>query len=315
MHRLGIVVAACALLLSGIVFPSAQPFSSFPPGTFNSRAALNPAPGGGGFTGPIDINGTAFAFWSTRCGATAYTGNVVDIWDAATGSTTETLVTCSSGGTLNTGSPTALATTCAVSCNAKILYDQSGSAKCSGACNLTIATNSQRPIVTTSCQNSLMCLVFTGANSSCLQSANTSAGQAQTMTWSSVYNTVTNGGFIEVLTWSNQIAVGTNGANVHWVFAGLSANPTATDGSFHAAQDFFNGASSASYIDGSNNTGLNAFTQGIGTGAIFSLGGRGAACVSTQWPSGKFLEAGIWAGDKTTNNTTMNSSAHTAWAF
>src|SRR5260370_35744856 len=68
--------------------------------------------GGGAYSGPVDINGAAYALWSTRCQSTANTGNVADVWDAATGSTPNTLITCSAGGILNTNSPTALATTC-----------------------------------------------------------------------------------------------------------------------------------------------------------------------------------------------------------
>src|SRR6185312_8922435 len=102
---------------------------------------------GTGYTGPLDVIGSAKLIVSVRCASTSYTGNVMDVWDSATGSTTETLITCSSGGVLNTSSPSALATTCASGCNVKTWYDQSGQTNCSGstACNFTQATNANRP--------------------------------------------------------------------------------------------------------------------------------------------------------------------------
>jgi hypothetical protein len=54
------------------------------------------------YTGPLDVLSTnVWAAYSTRCAKSSYTGDVVDVWDAATGITTETLITCSSGGTQN----------------------------------------------------------------------------------------------------------------------------------------------------------------------------------------------------------------------
>jgi len=49
------------------------------------------------YVGPRDINGTAFAFWSTHCINKAYSGNVMDITDTATGTTTGTRLVCNNG--------------------------------------------------------------------------------------------------------------------------------------------------------------------------------------------------------------------------
>lgn len=91
-----------------------------------SPGQLKPA-AAASYTGPLDVAGytSAYAYWGLRCASTSYTGNVADIWDSATGSTTETLLTCSSGGVLNE-TINSLATTCAVSCKVKILYNQAG---------------------------------------------------------------------------------------------------------------------------------------------------------------------------------------------
>jgi hypothetical protein len=158
-----------------------------------SGGLMFPGPGmpaaSASYTGPIDINGAAFALWSTRCSSNSYTGNVADIWDSATGSTTETLLTCSVGGVLNQ-TIHSLATTCASGCKVKTLYDQSGASKCSAAvCDLVEAANATRPTVTTSCQNSKICLVFNG--SACMATANTVTTQAQPYTVSAVWTTTT----------------------------------------------------------------------------------------------------------------------------
>lgn len=149
--------------------------------------------GGGGFgggaaayTGPIDINGAAYAFWSTRCGAAAYSGNIVEVWDSATGSTTQTILGCDGAGNIVVKSGSALATTCASGCRVKTLYDQSGSSKCSGACDMAQATNANRPTFNTSLLSGKSGMVFSGTQ--CLQAPAISSAQAQPYTMSAVYN-------------------------------------------------------------------------------------------------------------------------------
>lgn len=78
-----------------------------------------------GYNGPGDIIPGATAFWGLRCYTNAYTGNVADIWDAATGNTTETILKCSRGGAI-TATINPLATTCAGGCGIAKLYDQTG---------------------------------------------------------------------------------------------------------------------------------------------------------------------------------------------
>jgi hypothetical protein len=51
----------------------------------------------------------------------------------------------------------------------------------------------------------------------------------------------------------------------------------------------------------------------IGTGAPLSFGdgASGAACAgTTDWGGGKWFECGLWANDKTANNTTINTNQH-----
>jgi hypothetical protein len=87
---------------------------------------------------------------------------VADIWDAATGSTTETQITCSLG-VLNKTTPNPIATTCASGCRVKSLYNQpSGSATTNIA---TQATNANRPTYTDNCANGHPCMACTASTS------------------------------------------------------------------------------------------------------------------------------------------------------
>lgn len=273
----------------------------------------------GAFAGALDINGSAFVFWSTRCGATAYTGNVVDIWDGATGNTTETLVTCSAGGTLNTGSPTALATTCTVSCRAKFVYDQSGANNCAGACDLTQATNANRPLVTISCLSGKMCLAFDGSVS-CMN-VTLAGAQAQAYTATTVFNRtggVTTLAAIFGNNSGNNLQLGGNSsANQVYAFSGSAVQTaTANDNASHAMQTLFNGASSSFYIDGSLTN--MAGSPGASSIAAANIGiGSQNTCGGNFW-TGNWFETGVWNGDKSANNSTMNSNQHSAtsgWNF
>src|SRR5262249_30281083 len=99
-------------------------------------------------------------FWGFRCIDASYSGNVADIWDSATGSTTETQLTCSAGGTVNeTVNP--LATTCASGCNVKQITDQVGT-NCGGPCNINQTTNANRFTLTQSFSGGRPCATSTG---------------------------------------------------------------------------------------------------------------------------------------------------------
>lgn len=300
-----------ALLLAGIVCITQQPTSAY----WQSRDSnynIAISGGGGGYTGPIDINGTAYAFWSTRCGATAYTGNVADVWDTATGVTLETLITCSSGGVINTGSPTALATTCAVSCSVKTLYDQSGSNKCTTACDLTV--NTAIPTLTISCQNGKLCYNFSDASTTCMSSPSVAATQAQPLTVSIVGNHTSSTGSGELLLLTSAGSTTTpqigfpSGTQI-FMFGNAQFNANMSTAAFHSTQALVNAASSSFSIDGSLTSGTSGATAAI-QAAPMNVGG---ACFSRT--NFTFLELGIWAADKTANTATMNSNQHTYWNF
>jgi hypothetical protein len=105
---------------------------------------------GGGSGAPYVFQGigdlglsSVTSYWGLRCYSTSYTGIVADIWDSATGSTTETQLTCSSGGVINQ-TVNILSVTCAAGCSVKTLYDQVANST-SAASNMTQATNANRP--------------------------------------------------------------------------------------------------------------------------------------------------------------------------
>jgi hypothetical protein len=209
-----------------------------------------------------------------------------------------------------------LATTCASGCKVKTLYDQSGASKCSAAaCDLVQATNATRPTVTTSCQNSKICIVFNGT--ACMATANTVTTQAQPYTVSAVWTTTTAAPNAVVWAAFNAVDVWTGGSggggNIIASNAGSDANVTATDNVQHAAQFLYNTTTSSTYLDGTANTGLNTNTGSI-SGGPMSIG-QFETCAGTFPWTGKWFEVGIWASNKTANNSTMNSNQHTYWNF
>jgi hypothetical protein len=270
------------------------------------------ASGGGGYTGPGDIVSGALAWHGLRCYSTSYTGNIADIWDAATGSTTETVLGCNAGGTIVVKSGSALATTCASGCNVKTLYDQSGGNNCSGACDITEATNSSRPTFTQNCIGSLPCLTFAAASLNALKSANSLSSQSQPYTISGVLERTAS--FTTQMSVygdasCNQIFF-TSTANTVGMFAQSSVvSATATDSANHAGQFVFNGASSSIDVDGTTTSSLNPGTSAIGGAQLW----MGAGCGGT---TGNIYEAGLWSGAFSSGQqTSMNTNQHSYWGF
>jgi hypothetical protein len=269
------------------------------------------------YAGPEDINGQPYAFWSTRCGSGSYTGNVANIWDAATGNTTETLLTCSAGGVVNqTINP--LSVTCSSGCNVKTLYDQSGSNSCGGSpCDVTQSTNANRPTLNTNCQDGKICVVFSHMGNTCLVSPNTTAVLNQPYSATDVEKSTDDFNYEEIWGWNlGYIADYTISGLEEFVSYSYPGGVTGTTwNELHANQMLASSTLSSWYVDGSANTGLNDGTGGVGTGAPLSIGGD-ANCTtdSSSW-SGDWFETGIWNGDQTANNAAMNSNQHSYWGF
>lgn len=296
------------------------PFTS-PSSTFTLRAVgCNGLTGGGvltsvytitSYTGPGDVTSGAKAWWGLRCYANAYSGDVADVWDSATGSTTETLITCSAGGILNqTVNP--LATTCASGCNVKTLYDQSGASFCNSgasACNLTQATNADRPTYTQNCIGSLPCMTFTtsqsleGATSWELTQTYTGYGAGERTGSTSSYNIITGDS-------TGDAELGfSNSANTAFIYSGsVATKSSVNDNTFHVLQARFSGSTSILQADSSQTTGLSAGSNNQDNEPCMGK-------CSSNGLAGNALEAGWWSGDQSANFSTMNSNVHTYWGF
>jgi hypothetical protein len=277
------------------------------------------AGGGGGYTGPGDLGiSTVIAWWGLRCYSTSYTGNVADIWDAATGSTTETLLTCSAGGTINQ-TINALSVTCAVACNVKTLYDQSGANNCTTGCDLTQATNANRPAYVQSCLSGFACIQLTNANSPQLTTPNPSqiplGQQNQPYTVSAVAERTATFTTDEKIFCANDGAFNltfTNTTATIGGFAGSVWSIAASNSAFHAIQWVANGASSVAYLDGSSNA-ISAGTNAIVLNNPFTIGWQHAG---SNYLSGNIQEVGVWFGTFSAGQqSSMNSNQHTYWGF
>jgi len=265
---------------------------------------VQPAASGASYQGPGDVVSGALIWYGVRCYAEAYSGNVMDVTDAATGSTTGTRLQCASGVvsalvsasacTFVTGNAcSSLATTCAVSCNVVTKYDQSGTNTCTGAipCNVTQATNADRPTLNTNCIGGKYCLVFTSA-----QFLADSVGPASTIsppyTITAVCErTPTSNSTQDCISWGSagraQLGYGTT--NNGFVYAGSSVNVSGvTDAVWHSIN---------AYVP---TTGFgNFYADGTLTGSL-TVGASTIASTHVPYISGanklvgNFTEGGLW---------------------
>jgi hypothetical protein len=238
------------------------------------------------YQGPGDIVSSASVWYGLRCYNSAYTGNVADVYAPA--DATHTLLTCSSGGTINQ-TLQALSTTCAVSCTVKTLYDQTVS-----GLNLTQATIANRPTFIINCLGSLPCMSFDGS-ATFLNNVSFST-ISQPYTFSAVnQGTIPGGITFGALMTANSNSIGwywSNSSNLiqfNWGAAPVTA--TATNSTWHNFQFVADngGGNSNVNVDGTGNA-LN-LASGAGVQTNFYLG-------SEPGPSnvmlGKVGEIGIW---------------------
>lgn len=273
------------------------------------------------YQGPGDVVSGATEWWGLRCYTAAYSGNVADIWDASTGSTTETVLGCDGAGNIVVKSGSTLATTCASGCKVKTLYDQSGSNKCSGgvACDLTQATNSKRAAYTANCIGILPCLTFTTSGVtgySSVAALTSGTGTAVALTVSSVVErtasftlegdwlATSGGGFC-----SNFFNTTANTVAIYQGSAAKTA--TASDSVIHAINNVFNGVNSGIVVDGSVTTANSPGTVSC-TGSWAVAGNSGTHSID-----GIITEIGVWVGTAFTPTQygNMNTNQHSFWGF
>lgn len=273
-----------------------------------------------GYSGPGDVVGSAFVFYSSaRAYNAAYangTNPLADIVDTATGLAACTIQVKTNGfadltsAVCPTGSPTVGVTTfCTVThaagCSVTKIYDQTGN-----GFHLTQATLADMPVLSLSALNSLPCLLGNGS-STFLDNAVVTGAPAQPFSFSAVGKRTAN--FT-----SQQSYFGTN--NVTGVLAGWASsantlqyyastavtNATATDNAFHAMQTAFNGASSFIYVDGTL-TNANTSPGSTGLGSHFIL----LNDIYNLFLSGPVCEMGVWSVAFTSGNYTgLNSNQH-----
>lgn len=306
-----------ALLVPALAFAQSVVLPGFPPGTFQSRAALDaggtPPPS---YTGPGDVVASAVFGGGLRAYSAATAGskaiNVclasdVACADLSTDASTGALVITTVGGF-----------SCAVvTCTVKTIYDQTGNNACSGStpCDFTQATELKRGTLVVNCIGSLPCIATSvNSNPGYLTSGN-SPGTAQPFTCSFVaMNTAPGQGALFSAKATVQIGYHSSGANVAFIYAGSSVpTATASDGAFHAIQAVFNNASSDIYVDGSTNpSNLGSSTGMDGASSIVLL----TADIGSQPMEGQFSELWCWGSAFSSGQkSSMNSNQHSYWGF
>ncbi len=267
-------------------------------------------------TCPGDIL-TYKVFYGFRCYSFAYSGAIADIVDTATGNTTGTRLTCSLGIVDNLSSGSActfvtgnacsdLSTTCAVACKLVTWYDQSGTNACTSSvpCNLTQATNANRPDISLS---PAICSSYSAGEG--MQAANAFiAGATQPFTVTSIFNATTGGSARSAFgNVSQSVIFGQEfSPGKAFAFAGSAAEASVPVNLWHAIVDIVNGASTSVNIDG-------VMTSGLGAGAA-SFDGTVATGVDTFSAfAGPICELGLATGDHTALISTLNTNMHAAY--
>lgn len=285
-----------------------------PPGMFQSPAAIEAAPPV--YVGIGDLV-TVLHYWGGRCVASAYTGIVEDIWDSATGSTTETQLTCSAGGIINQ-TVNALSSTCAAGCEVAAWYDQEVNST-SSVYNITAAHGNRPTFNYTSCGYS----GGTTAYPYCMTGVTASAQQLVTGTVTGVAQPFdleivaapTATGVLQLL-----IAAAASAAPAEIYYSATSGTSAidfgtvvtftgVTAGSWHAL--FGEGAGAASYWrhDATNSGAVSAGTNPATTKwALCGSPGGGNLCTAS------IAEAMI-LGVNEANWAAINANQHAYWGF
>lgn len=264
-----------------------------------------------GYVGPGDLT-TFSAWWGLRAYSAAKRGtaaaNVCDAADAHCGD----LSTNATSGTITSfvmsgGSGVDCS---AVACTIKTLYDQTGNGN-----DVTQATINIRPkllINSASCPSlSLPCGFWdTTATAPRLRGTITTVNQPFSIS-TVAKRTGNNTLFGPIVTGSGFGVYFDHAVNQAIIYAGtLSSAVAAADGSFHALNGTFNGASSALMVDGSDTTGL---STGAGSFANpTSFGDEGTTALTL---TGISTEGGVFSGGSNATRSALNSNQRTYWGF
>lgn len=321
IDRLRVWALCAALALFPALADAQSPIKSFPPGTFQNKAAIDPAVAAS-YQGPGDIVASATAWGScARAYNAAYangTNSMCDLVDSTTGSVAIcTLRVLTTGfvdlaGSYCTGSTTptlACAAAAGGACKVTKVYDQTG-----GGNHWTNATAAQMPTLTFSAQNSLPGLTYTSAANASLANVN-SIVAAQPYSLTGVAKRTANFTTAQMVLATGSGTVfqfgfntSTNTAFINYVAAAITA--TASNSAFHALQGVVNNASSVLTVDGTDTTGT-VSSSSAWTNA-FRIG-RGSACCTID---GVIMEVGFWnskafsVGERTSLDSNMRGATN-----
>jgi hypothetical protein len=270
------------------------------------------------YQGILDVASTgAKGCWSLRaCSAAARGTKAINLCDD-TGANCADILTDATTGMLN--APGTLGTNnCNTSgtCRIAKVYDQSGALNCasSTACDLVQAVNASRPTLTWNCNNSLPCMMLTGTE--LLGTSNNFTAIAQTFSISAVGVRTVQGSVNSLFLNSTAQFGFLNSANSMRMAAGAGSSVgNVTDGSWHAFQSIFAGASSTLFCGGS--AGTNCSNGGTSTTVNPSTGSLGGVAIavgnSASGSTYEVSEIATWAADNTSVRSSLNSNQLTFW--
>ncbi len=287
------------------------------------------------YQGPGDVVSGATAYWGLRGYNAAYSGNIANICDQATGATCADATWASGVLTLPNigGSPCDNASN---KCVIKKLYDQVGTA-CSGgtgtACDISDTTLADMPVLvvagSASCPSTgVPCISISTAQCTRLMNgtltlaspqdytviatAKSGAGGSNRIVWGLGTQTT----FVRFDSTSNQLTLFNNGSSTSW-----SSSPKTDDAAWHAMQFLLSGTAGSASL---NSDGAGSGNKSIGAAGFSSntvnMATRSNVCSTTL--NGFITELGIWPALFTGAGATsslqvdaINSNAHSYWGF
>lgn len=277
------------------------------------------------YTGPGDVVASASAFWScSRAYTAAYAtglGNACDVADVATGLTVCTMKFAANGfadvtSNLCAGGTQTVPAFCTAhtSCIVTKMYDQTGSAVCTGTCD--VSKKSLLAALTFSCIGTIPCVTFPGSSLQYLATTNITSSVTQGCTYIGVAQSssgTTQNAIVSDDNTADGVYFDGSSAGIFMYAGTVTTALAAANGSPHAFQAAFNAGSSLLNVDSSGVTSVSA-----GSGACAS---SPSDTITITGPSTPFLngivwEVGLWpvafSGPQITN---MNSNQHTQYGF
>lgn len=271
------------------------------------------------YAGPLDVvPATAGTMWyGLRASRLAAIGtNAVRLVRAS--DSTETNIVTLADGSLDVATATTFCA--ATTCKAVTLYDQSGALACAGAaCDVTQATDANRPAFTFNCVGSLPCLTFVAATAQLAR-----ANPAITAPWSlavvaqrtanfTTFQSIL-GGYDGSSTLTIQFRNAANGANLA-IPSAIALTTGVTDSAWHALQGVASSGANAVYDNGTNSITGQAGVPG--NWAVNRIVIGATVFNATGLIGGLVTEAGVW-GSKAFTATEANNlaaNAKTYWGF